>query len=126
VRELTVEDGDLETAMTPLLEARRVIRDQVRVMTRMIESFVRKDSVCRRLMTAPGVGPLTALAFKTAIDDPGRFRKSRNVGVHLGLTPRKYASGEVDINGGITRCGDDFARKHLYEAAHALLINTRR
>jgi transposase len=126
VRELIAEDGDLEVGIASLLEARRVMREQIRLLTRLIEGFVRKDVVCRRLMTAPGVGPLTALAFKTTIDDPGRFRKSRQVGVHLGLTPRKYASGEVDYNGGITRCGDDFARKHLYEAAHALLINTRR
>lgn len=126
VRELVAQDGDLEVGIGALLEARRVIHEQVRLLTRMIESFVRKDTVCRRLMTAPGVGPLTALAFKTAIDDPTRFRKSRHVGVHLGLTPRKYASGEVDHNGGITRCGDDFARMHLYEAAHALLVKTRR
>jgi len=126
VRELIAEDGDLEVGIASLLEARRVMREQIQLLTRLIESFVRKDVVCRRLMTAPGVGPLTALAFKTAIDDPERFHKSRQVGVHLGLTPRKYASGEVDYNGGITRCGDDFARKHLYEAAHALLINTRR
>jgi transposase len=126
VRELIAADGDLELGIAALLEARRVIREQVRLLTRTIESFVRRDAVCSRLMTAPGVGPLTALAFKTAIDDPTRFRKSRQVGVHLGLTPRKYASGEVDFNGGITRCGDDFARMHLYEAAHALLINTKR
>src|SRR6185312_14358607 len=70
--------------------------------------------------------PLTALAFKTTIDNPGRFRKSRHVGVHLGLTPGKYASGEVDYNGRITRCGDAFAREHLFEAAHSLMVNTRR
>ena len=126
VRELIAGDGDLEVGIAALLEARRVMREQVRLLTRIIEGFVRKDATCRRLMTAPGVGPLTALAFKTAIDDPARFQKSRQVGVHLGLTPRKYASGEVDYNGSITRCGDGFARKHLFEAAHALMINTRR
>ncbi|MCC8960638.1 IS110 family transposase [Bradyrhizobium sp. Pear77] len=126
VRELIAGDDDLEVGIVALLDARRALQGQVRLLTRIIEGLARKDEICRRLMTAPGVGPLTALAFKTAIDDPVRFAKSRNVAVHLGLTPRKYASGEVDYNGGITRCGDDFVRKHLYEAAHSLLVNTKR
>jgi len=126
VRELIVADGDLQALVAPLLEARRMLCEQARVLTRLIERFVRKDATCRRFMTVPGVGPLTALAFKTTIDDPARFRKSRHVGVHLGLTPGKYASGEVDYNGHITRCGDAFAREHLFEAAHSLMVNTRR
>jgi transposase len=77
-------------------------------------------------MTVPGVGPLTALAFKTAIDDPVRFRNSRQVGVHLGLVPRKYASGEIDYNGHITRCGDAFVREHLFEAANSLMVRTKK
>ena len=48
-------------------------------------------STCRQLMTVPGVGPLTAVAYVTTIDDPDRFHRSRDVGAHLGLTPRKYA-----------------------------------
>jgi transposase len=73
-------------------------------------------------MTVPGVGPLTALAFRATIDQPGRFRKSRDVGAHLGLTPRRYQSGETDVQGRISRCGDELARTALYEAAHSLLI----
>ena len=57
-------------------------------------------------MTIPGVGPLTALAYKTFVDRPERFQKSKAVGAALGLTPRKYASGEVDYDGHITKCGD--------------------
>ena len=112
--------------MVPLLDARRIIHEQVRLLTTMIEKFVKADSTCRRFMTVPGVGPLTAVAFKTAIDDPTRFRKSRHVGAHLGLTPRKYASGEVDVNGHVTRCGDAFAREHLVEAAHSMLVNSKK
>lgn len=126
VRELIVADGDLQALVVPLLEARRTLGEQARVLTRLIGRLVRSDAICRRFMTVPGVGPLTALAFKTTIDNPGRFRKSRHVGVHLGLTPGKYASGEVDYNGRITRCGDAFAREHLFEAAHSLMVNTRR
>ena len=70
----------------------------------------------------PGVGPLTALAFRATIDQPGFFQKSRNVSAHLGLTPRRYQSGETDVQGHISRCGDELARTALYEAAHSLLI----
>jgi len=85
---------------------------------------VRVEPTCRRLMTVPGVGPLTALAFRATIDQPGRFRKSRDVGAHLGLTPRRYQSGETDVQGRISRCGDELARTALYEAAHSLLIRS--
>src|SRR4051812_42453851 len=85
---------------------------------------VRTEPTCRRLMTVPGVGPPTALAFRATIDQPGRFRRSRDVGAHLGLTPRRYQSGETDVQGGISRCGDELARTALYEAAHSLLIRS--
>jgi transposase len=86
-----------------------------------VRALVRDDEVCRRFMSIPGVGPLTALVYKSAIDDPKRFAKSANVGVHLGLTPRKYASGEIDYNGRITKCGDPLTRSHLFEAAMVLM-----
>jgi transposase len=83
------------------------------------------DPVCRRLMTMGGVGKLTALAFRAAIDDPGRFRHSASVGAYLGLTPRRYASGEIDRMGRISRCGDALMRSYLYEAANVMLTRTR-
>ena len=78
--------------------------------------------MCRRLLTVPGVGAVTALSFATAIDDPARFVQSRDVGAHLGLTPRKYASGEVDRNGGISKSGDRLAREALFVAPPVLGI----
>ena len=54
------------------------------------------------------------------------LRKSRDVGAHLGLTPRRYQSGETDVQGRISRCGDELARTALYEAAHSLLIRGTR
>ena len=77
-------------------------------------------------MTVPGVGPLTALAFHATIDQPSHFRRSRDVGAHLGLTPRRYQSGETDVQGGISRYGDELARTVLYEVAHSLLICSTR
>jgi len=76
-------------------------------------------------MTMPGVGPMTALAFQAAIDDPARFRSSSSVGAYLGLTPRRYASGETDRMGRISRCGDALTRSYLYEAANVMLSRSR-
>ena len=76
-------------------------------------------------MTIPGVGRLTALAFAAAIDDPGRFRRSRDVGAYLGLVPRRYQSGEIDYTGSISKCGDGRLRTLLYEAANVMLTRCR-
>ncbi len=75
----------------------------------------------RRSMTVPGIGPITALAFYAAVDDPTRFRRSRSVGAYLGLTPRRHASGEIDWTGRISKCGDAMVRTYLFEAAGVLL-----
>jgi transposase len=72
-------------------------------------------------MTAPGVGPLVAIMFKTAVDDPARVKKSKAVGAPFGLTSGKYQSGETDVTGAITRVGDEMVRTALYEAANTLL-----
>ena len=76
--------------------------------------------------SAPGVGPLVAITFKTAIDDPARIRKSKAIGALLGLTPRKYQSGEKDVTGSVSRVGDEMARTALYEAANTLLSRVTR
>ena len=72
-------------------------------------------------MTVPGVGAITALCFLATIDDPTRFKRSRSVGAYLGLTTRRYASGEIDWTGRISKCGDKMLRSYLYEAANVLL-----
>ena len=72
-------------------------------------------------MTAPGIDPITALAFKATIDDPARFARSRSVGAYVGLTSRRHASGEVDWTGRISKCGDAMLRSYLFEAAGVLL-----
>ena len=66
----------------------------------------------RRLMTAPGVGVLVALV--STIGDPARFPHSASVGAYVGLTPRRFQSGETDYTGKISRCGDRLARTYLY------------
>ena len=88
--------------------------------------IARGKAACRRLMSLPGVGPITALAFRATIDQPERFRHSRDVGAHLGLTPSRYQLGETDIQGKVSRCGDELARTALYKAEHSLLTRSRK
>ena len=76
-------------------------------------------------MTIPGAGPVTALAFKATIDDPAQFRRSNDIGAHLGLTPRQYQSGETDVRGRISRSGDALTRTALFTAAHVMLTRSR-
>ena len=79
------------------------------------------DTAARRLLTVPGVGVVLALAYKPVIDDPARFKRSTSVGAYVGLTPRRYQSGEVDRAGHISKCGDSLLRSCLFEAANVLL-----
>ncbi len=95
-------------------------------MTKRILGIVRKEEVYHRLMSVPGVGPITVLASRATIDRPDRFRRSRDVGAHLGLTPARCQPGETDIQGKVSRCGDELARTALYEAAHTLLARSRK
>jgi transposase len=124
VRELAVADPVVASLAGSMLTVIEAMTQEIDQLTKRVLDEVRVEPTCRRLMTVPGVGPLTALAFRATIDQPDRFRRSRDVGAHLGLTPRRYQSGETDIQGHISRCGDELARTALYEAAHSLLIRS--
>lgn len=124
IRELVGDNETFQACIFPMLEVRRVLIAQCKKLEKLILDAVKEDDVCGLFMTIPGVGPLTALAFKTFVDRPQRFQKSKAVGAALGLTPRKYASGEVDYDGHITKCGDEFVRMHLFEAAKVMLSRT--
>lgn len=93
-------------------------------LDRRVKRAARHDEVCLRLMTVPGVGPIAALTFKAAVDDPTRFKKSRTVGAHFGLTPRRFQSGEHDNPGRISKAGDSDVRAALYAASNALLMHS--
>lgn len=124
VRELIESEPALAGAIEPLLESRAKLRTEFNALDRKIRALARKDGVCQQFMTVPGVGPITALSFKAAVDVPQRFDKSRTVGVHFGLTPARYESGEIAYDGRISRCGDKQMRVLLYEAAQAMLTRT--
>ena len=111
----------LSAAMRGLIAARTAVMTAVAAIDADMRRMTRASAACRRLMTIPGVGQLTALAFVAAIDDPSRIRRSRDIGAYLGLVPRRYQSGEVDYVGGISKCGDRRVRTLLYEAANVML-----
>ena len=111
----------LSSAMRGLVAARDAVLAAIAAIDADMKRLVRASDACRRLMTIPGVGPLTALAFTAAIDDPTRFRRSRDLGTYLGLVPRRHQSGEVDYTGSISKVGDRRVRTLLYEAANVLL-----
>ena len=104
-----------------LLAVRAVLTEQLSDLEKRLMSLGRRDARARLLMSTPGVGPIVALTYSAAIDDPARFRSSRAVGPHFGITPKKYQSGETDITGRISKIGDTSVRTALYEAAHVIL-----
>lgn len=121
VEELLGRQGLLWEAVRPLMEVREKVGGEIATLYRKLLHIARKVEDVRRSMTVPGIGPITALTFYSVIDDPGRFRRSRSVGAYIGLTPRRYASGEVDWSGRISKCGDGMLRSYLFEAAGVLL-----
>jgi transposase len=125
LRELLAAEPRLGRLVTPLLEVRRSLVEQIQTYDRCLVAIARRHAVVRRLMSVPGVGAVTAVAFVAAIDDPSRFRRSRHVGAYFGLVPRRYQSGEVDRPGRISKAGDQLVRTLLYEAANALLTRSR-
>jgi transposase len=126
IRELVADHPVVAAIVGPLLEARAVLRIQFGKLHRMLLELVRTDPICRRLMSAPGVGPIVALTFRTCVDNPARFSRSKCVGAHYGLTPRLYQSGEIARTGRISRFGDVMLRSSLYEAALVVLTGPGR
>jgi transposase len=125
-RTLAQDHSVLSALVDKLIEVREVAVAKIAALDKEIRGFVRADPTLRRFMTVPGVGPITALAFRSTIDKPERFSRARDVGPYLGLTPRRYQSGETDRQGKISKCGDRFTRTCLYEAASVLLTKVQR
>lgn len=111
----------LELVIDALLRVREALRQELRTIDRRLLDQAKADPIVRMLMTAPGIGAIVALTFKSAVDDPTRFKRARDVGPWLGLTPSRYQSGWTDIVGHVTKAGDVGVRTALYEAATTLL-----
>lgn len=121
VEELLTDQSLLREAVRPLLSVRENVRREIADLHRKLLVLAREDEGSRRSMTVPGIGPITALTFHAVIDEPARFQRSRSVGAYVGLTPRRYASGEIDWSGRISKCDDRMLRSYLFEAAGVLL-----
>lgn len=119
-------DETISLSMAALLEGLEGIEKALETLDKKLEEIGKKDEDCVRLMTVPGVGVITALTYKVALDDPGRFNTSETVGAYFGLTPRQYASGETNRNGSISKMGPKECRTMLYEAAQTLLTRVKK
>lgn len=118
--------SDVALIVRPMLVAWRQLREQVASFDKAIRVLIKASPTCRLLMSVPGIGVLSALAYVSTVEDPARFAKARSVGAHLGLTPRQYQSGEMDRSGRISRCGDGLTRTLLYEAAGVILSRIKK
>ena len=127
IRDLVGHDPLIAEVMDCLLTAWSALWAQYKRLHNLIVRFVGRDELCRRLMAIPGVGPVVALTFRTGVDDPRRFRKSKTVGAHFGLTPRRIESGDtIAYDGRISKCGDQEVRTALYEAASGMLVRSKK
>ena len=116
----------MKAAISALLAAHRAICQEYEQLDARLRRSARDHELITRMMTVPGVGPITAAAFIAVIDRPERFKKAASVAAYIGLTPRRYQSGEVDYSGRISKSGDAMLRACLYEAAVALLSRVER
>jgi transposase len=121
INHLAAGHPSLEMVAEALLSTHAAALCAFKNLEKNVRQISRADARVRLLMSAPGVGPLVALTYVSAIDDPKRFTSSKRVGAHFGLTPKKYQSGETDISGRISKIGDSSVRAVLYEAAHIIL-----
>ncbi len=121
IRELVANHPSLAMIAEALLSVHSVLLHEFKAFEKQVRSMARSDAKARLLMSTPAVGPIVALTYASAIDDPGRFKSSKQAGPHFGLTPKKYQSGQTDVTGRISKIGDASVRTALYEAAHIML-----
>jgi len=121
VRELVEGHPSLEKITESLLAVHAVLQREFKAFEKQVRAMARTDARARLLMTAPGVGPMVSLTYVSGIDDPARFKSSKAVGAHFGITPKRYQSGEKDVTGRISKIGDASVRTALYQAAHIIL-----
>jgi transposase len=121
IRELVAGQANLETIAKALLAVHAVLLREFSGFEKRVRMMAREHVKARLLMTTPAVGPIVALTYAGAIDDPARFKSSKQTGAHFGLTPKKYQSGQTDITGRISKIGDAAVREALYQAAHVML-----
>ena len=125
VRKVLDDQPILSGIILPLLRLRTEALRQAAALTKDMVRIARTDEACRRLMTIPGIGAVSAVTFVATIDTPERFSRSRSVGAYIGLTSRRHQSGDIDYGGRISRRGDRMLRTVLYEAANSLMCRVK-
>jgi len=126
VRAIVADTGWVAPVVEPMLKICAELDIQLAALNKQLLILAREDPDVRRMMTVPGIGALTGLAYKAAIDDPSRFTSSSSAGPYLGLVPKVRQSGETEWTGRISKTGDELARTYLYEAAGVLLFKVSR
>jgi len=121
IQELVAGHPSLQAIATSLLAVHAVLLREFKGFEKRVRLMAREDAQARLLMTTTGVGAVISLTYVSAIDDPARFKSSKQVGAHFGMTPKRYQSGERDITGRISKIGDQRVRTTLYQAAHIIL-----
>jgi len=111
----------LRTGLEPVFRVLAKITETIREYERWIDDRFEQYSEASAMVTAPGVGSLTALAFVTTLESPTRFARSRQVGAYVGLVQRRNQSGASDPQGHITKAGDPYLRKLLVGSAQYIL-----
>lgn len=123
---LFTQKPELEGVMQPLVESLEALEEQIARSTKLLAAAAAADPIAARLMSVPGVGPITALIFKSSIEDPARFKRGEDAGAFAGLVARRSQSGMRDYKGRISKAGDPMLRHALYEAANSLLVRVKR
>ncbi|MGH6768582.1 MAG: IS110 family transposase [Xanthobacteraceae bacterium] len=121
VTELAAGHPTLAVIAASLLAVHEVLLREFNGFEKRVRMLARSDANARLLMSTPAVGPIVALTYAAAVDDPRRFQSSKAAGAHFGLTPKKYQSGQTDYTGRISKIGDASVREALYQAAHVML-----
>jgi transposase len=121
IKELVSGHANLQVVADALLAVREVLLREFRGFEKRVRTMARHDGRAKLLMTTTGVGAVISLTYAAAIDDPARFKNSKQVGAHYGITPKRYQSGEIDYTGRISKIGDKSVRTALYQAAHIIL-----
>ena len=121
VRKMRQHGLEIGVNLQPLVEIAEALREQISALDRQMRDIASNNPTCRNFQTIPGIGPVVALSFYSAIGDPHRFERSRDVGAYLGLTPTLYQSGATSRRGRVSRHGNKLTRMHLITAATVLL-----
>lgn len=95
--------------------------EQMAILDKQLQALARQDETAKRLMTIPGVGPISAVALMALMPDPANFTCGRTFGAWLGLTPAEHSSGGKQRQGGISKRGEKFLRRLLLLGATAVV-----